>query len=37
MESRASQKQSGLFYRQLKIEEEQMQDAVNEYTASLKH
>jgi DNA-directed RNA polymerase len=36
MESRASQKQSGLFYRQLKIEEEQMQDAVNEYTASLK-
>lgn len=36
MESKASKKQSGLFYRQLKIEEEQMQDAVNEYTASLK-
>jgi DNA-directed RNA polymerase len=35
-ESRASKKQSGLYYRQLKIEEEQMQDAVNEYTASLK-
>ena len=35
-ESRASKKQSGLFYRQLKIEEEQMADAVNEYTTSLK-
>ena len=35
-ESKAAKKQSGLFYRQLKIEEEQMADAVNEYTTSLK-
>jgi DNA-directed RNA polymerase len=36
IEATTAQKHSGLYYRQIHIEEEQMQDAVNTYTESLK-
>ena len=36
VEANTAQKHSGLYYRQIHIEEEQMQDAVNTYTESLK-
>jgi len=36
VEASTAQKHSGLYYRQIHIEEEQMQDAVNTYTESLK-